>query len=205
MRASGTAERGRLPAQRSRSHSRSRSRSPSPAAAPRSPHQCQLLTLVPSARSSTIQRGSPCPHLAMAAPAEGARKPRRPAPPAVLPRPSAGGPRQPPAPQRPARSPAGGPPFPAPRGGSRCPQVQSGRGGAGGVGVCAVVYGTFSAPLLGQRLHSHPRTVRPRRSPPARLPADSVLQALALCNHSARLIPFCHSVIVVFNSSLHQA
>lgn len=29
-------------------------------------HQCQLLTLVASALSSTIQRGSPSPHLAMA-------------------------------------------------------------------------------------------------------------------------------------------
>ena len=28
-------------------------------------YQCQLLTLVASARSSTIQRGSPSPHLAM--------------------------------------------------------------------------------------------------------------------------------------------
>ena len=33
-----------------------------------STHQCQLLTLVASDLSSTIQRGSPSPHLAMAAP-----------------------------------------------------------------------------------------------------------------------------------------
>lgn len=41
-------------------------RRPPPAAPPRRPHQCQLFTLVPSSRSSTIQRGSPWPHLAMA-------------------------------------------------------------------------------------------------------------------------------------------
>lgn len=34
---------------------------------PARPHQCQLFTLVPSSRSSTIQRGSPWPHLAMSA------------------------------------------------------------------------------------------------------------------------------------------
>lgn len=45
------------------------------ALAPARPHQCQLFTLVPSSRSSTIQRGSPWPHLAMSVLA--ARPPRR--------------------------------------------------------------------------------------------------------------------------------
>lgn len=53
-------------------------RRPPPAAPPRRPHQCQLFTLVPSSRSSTIQRRSPWPHLAMAArAAQTGRKTRR--------------------------------------------------------------------------------------------------------------------------------
>ena len=36
-----------------------------PACQPASTHQCQLLTFVPSERSSTIHRGSPSPHFAI--------------------------------------------------------------------------------------------------------------------------------------------
>lgn len=41
-------------------------------------HQCQLLTLVASARCSTIQRGSPSPHLAISAPKNQLPPPPRP-------------------------------------------------------------------------------------------------------------------------------
>lgn len=52
-----------------------------PVAWPASTHQCQLLTLVASARSSTIQRGSPSPHLAIGfpiAPSPGPEQPQQP-------------------------------------------------------------------------------------------------------------------------------
>lgn len=49
-----------------------------PAAWPASPHQCQLLTLVASARSSTIQRGSPSPHLAIGFPNSPSPSPEQP-------------------------------------------------------------------------------------------------------------------------------
>lgn len=60
---------------------RSPARRSAPAAWPASPHQCQLLTLVASARSSTIQRGSPSPHLAIGfpiAPSPGPEQPQQP-------------------------------------------------------------------------------------------------------------------------------
>lgn len=60
---------------------RSPARRSAPAAWPASPHQCQLLTLVASARSSTIQRGSPSPHLAIGfpiAPSPGLEQPQQP-------------------------------------------------------------------------------------------------------------------------------
>lgn len=44
------------------------------------PHQCQLLTLVASARSSTIQRGSPSPHLAIGSPIAAPPAPELPQP-----------------------------------------------------------------------------------------------------------------------------
>lgn len=51
-----------------------------PAAWPAGPHQCQLLTLVASARSSTIQRGSPSPHLAIGSPVAPPPGPEQPQP-----------------------------------------------------------------------------------------------------------------------------
>jgi len=54
-----------------------RARSPTTAATCAAPHQSQLLTLVASARSSTIQRGSPSPHLATALPRPRRRRARR--------------------------------------------------------------------------------------------------------------------------------
>lgn len=51
-----------------------------PAAWPAGPHQCQLLTLVASARSSTIQRGSPSPHLAIGSPVAPPPAPEQPQP-----------------------------------------------------------------------------------------------------------------------------